>query len=281
MAERTSPRHLLAVGAAFGMAIMTKFSGLILIPVVAVVIGAKVALLEGDDRRAASLRGIVAGSSVLAVAALLGGWFYLRNYLAHGEWVIWNVNLPGAMTWWEHPGFHTAGYYLGFGEVFRHPFFAGFYSFWDGLYSTFWGDGLLAGMVHVETRHLQWNYDFMTLGYWTALPATAAIAIGAGRLIERAFRDDSLHFRIVSSFLFLIVFVLLFSLFIVTFRVPYYAQAKAFYALGAILPVSIAAANGFALVDEALRSTRAAPLRLVFHAWLGTAVAVIVLTYLG
>ncbi|MBW2391071.1 MAG: hypothetical protein JRG89_21935, partial [Deltaproteobacteria bacterium] len=172
-------------------------------------------------------------------------------------------------------------YYLGFGEVFRHPFFAGFYSFWDGLYSTFWGDGLLAGMVHVGTRHLQWNYDYMTLGYWTALPATAAIVLGAGRLIERAFLDDSLRFRIAASFMFLVMVVLLSSLFIVTFRVPYYAQAKAFYVLGATLPLSIAAASGLAIVDEALQSTRAMPLRVVFHAWLGTAAAVVVLTYLG
>lgn len=281
LAERTSLRHWLAVGTALGLAIATKFSGLILVPVFAAVIAAKIGLLDGEDRRAATLRGGLAFATILATAALFGGWFYLRNYLQYGEWVVWNVNLPGAMTWWEYPGFHTAAYYLGFGEALRHPFFAGFYSFWDGLYSTFWGDGLLAGMVHVGTRHSYWNYDFMTLGYWTALPATGVIAIGAGRLIERAFRGDSPNQRIAASFMFLVIIVLLFSLFIVTFRVPYYAQAKAFYILGATLPLSIAAASGFVIVDDVLRSARTAPLRIVYHGWLGTAVAVIVLTYLG
>ncbi|MCH7866951.1 MAG: glycosyltransferase family 39 protein [Myxococcales bacterium] len=281
LAEKTSTRQWLAVGGALGFAIATKFSGLILVPVFAAVIGSKIGLLDGDDRTTAARRGGAAFAGILAATALVGGWFYLRNYLAYGEWVIWNVNLPGTSSWWEYPGFHTASYYSSFGESLRHPFFAGFYSFWDGIYSTFWGDGLLAGMVHVDTRHPYWNYDFMTLGYWTALPLSFLLAIGSGRLLERAFRADSLHARIAASFMFVVMFVLLFSLFIVTFRVPYYAQAKAFYVLAAILPLSIAAASGISVVDRALQSPRMAPLRVIFHGWLGTAVAVIVWTYLG
>jgi hypothetical protein len=281
LAERTSARQWLAVGGALGLAIATKFSGLILVPVFAGVIGTKIALLDGEDRAAAARRGAAAFAGILATTAVVGGWFYLRNYLQHGEWVIWNVNLPGASGWWEYPGFHTASYYLSFGESLRHPFFAGFHSFWDGLYSTFWGDGLVAGMVHVDTRHLGWNYDFMTLGYLTALPASALLAIGSGKLLERAFRADSLRARIAASFVLVVMVVLLFSLFIVTFRVPYYAQAKAFYVLVAIVPLSLAAASGVSVVDRALQSPRLGPLRAIFHAWLGTESAIIVWTYLG
>ncbi len=281
LAESVSMRHALAIGVALGLGIATKFSGLIVVPVFAAVVGTKIGLLDGEDRRSAALRGGCVAAAILAATAVVGGGPYLRNYLQHGEWVIWNVNLPGATTWWEHPGFHTAAYYLSFGESLRHPFFAGFHSFWDGVYSTFWGDGLLAGMAHVSTRHPYWNYDFMTLGYWTALPATLLVALGAGLLVERAFRASSPNARVAASFMFVVLFVLLFSLFIVTFRVPYYAQAKAFYILGAIVPLSLAAANGFATMDRALQSGRAAPLRVVYHGWFGTAVAVIVLTYLG
>ena len=281
LAERTSARQWLAVGGALGLAIATKFSGLILVPVFAAVIGSKIGLLDGDDRAAAARRGAAAFAGILATTALIGGWFYLRNYLQHGEWVIWNVNLPGTTSWWEYPGFHTASYYLSFGESLRHPFFAGFQSFWDGVYSTFWGDGLVAGMVHVDTRHPYWNYDFMTLGYLTAVPASALLAIGSGKLLERAFRADSLRARIAASFVFIVMVVLLFSLFIVTFRVPYYAQTKAFYVLAATLPLSLAAASGFSLVDRALQTPRLGPLRAVFHAWLGTEIAIIVWTYLG
>jgi 4-amino-4-deoxy-L-arabinose transferase-like glycosyltransferase len=279
--EKTSARQWIAVGVALGLGIATKFSGLILVPVFAAVIGTKIGLLEGDDRAAGARRGVLAFAVILAATALVGGWFYLRSYLMYGEWVIWNVDLPGATSWWEFPGFHTASYYLSFGESLRHPFFAGFYSFWDGIYSTFWGDGLVAGMVHIDTRHPYWNYDFMTLGYWTALPASVVLAIGSGRLLERAFRAESLHARIAASFVFVVMFVLVFSLLIVTFRVPYYAQAKAFYVLVAILPLSIAAASGISVVDDALQSRRLASVRTVFHACLGTAIAVIMWTYLG
>lgn len=281
LTARTTVLHIFAIGAALGLAITTKFSGLSLVPVIALVVAGKIGMLEGDDRPAAVRRAALAFTTVILTTALVGGWFYLRNYLQHGQWVIWNVNLPGATTWWEYPGFHTASYYFGFGESLRHPFFAGFYSFWDGIYSTFWGDGLLAGMVQATTRHPYWNYEYMALGYWTALPLTAAIIVGIAMLLRQAFRDRDLQVRITASFLVLVIIVLLFSLLIVTFRVPYYAQAKAFYVLGATIPLSLAAATGIASIDDALKSGRATYLRIPLHGVLGMAGAVIVASFLG
>ncbi len=282
--ERPGFVQWLAIGAALGLAIATKFSGLILVPVVTLVVATKVALLDGDAAQKRSLRGVAALSTMLATTAFVGGGWYLRNYLHFGQWVIWNVDLPGATTWWEHPGFHTAAYYLRFGEVLDHPFYAGFSSFWDGVYSTFWGDGLLAGMVGATTRHPYWNYELMTVGYWFVLPASLILGWGCVALLVRAFRAPTLHARIGASFVFVVIFAMMFSLVIVTFGVPYYAQAKAFYVLGAILPLSLAAGLGFAQLDErlaALHTTGASGLRIVFHAWLGTTMTLIVLTYLG
>ncbi|MCP5044807.1 MAG: hypothetical protein GY944_27580 [bacterium] len=281
LGERRSFAHWLCIGSALGLAISTKFSGLILVPAVTAVVAVGIALLDGDNRRAGARRGLVALMVMLGATAFVGGAWYLRNYLQFGEWVIWNVNLPSTITWWEYPGFHTASYYLRFGESLAHPFYSGFHSFWDGIYSTFWGDGLLAGMASATTRHPFWNYDFMTLGYWTALPATLIVAIGTGVLLVQAFRAPTLRTRVCASFVFVVIAVLVFSLMIVTFRVPYYAQAKAFYILGATLPLSIAAALGLAKVDQWLASSRATGLRIAYHGWLGTAVSVIVLTYLG
>ncbi|MFT5444112.1 MAG: hypothetical protein ACI8W3_003164 [Myxococcota bacterium] len=281
MAAQTTQRQIAVVGVALGLAIATKFSGLMVVPVFAGVIATKIGMLDGQDRTAASKRGIAAFVSIVALTALVGGGYYLRNYLQHNEWVIWNVNLPGTTGWWEFPGFHTASYYLSFGESLRHPFFSGFSSFWDGIYSTFWGDGLLAGMVRAETRHPFWNYDLMTLGYWTALPLTAILCVGIARLLTSAFRDPSMNVRIAASFMVVVIFIFSFSLFIVTFRVPYYAQAKAFYVLGATLPLSMAAASGLVFVDQWLAKLPIAPLRAFYHGTLTTSVAVIVMTYLG
>ncbi|MDP6977485.1 MAG: hypothetical protein QF570_02650 [Myxococcota bacterium] len=270
-----------SIGAALGLAIATKFSGLILVPVVILVVATKIALLDDDAVHKRSVRGAAALFTMLATTAFVGGGWYLRNYLHFGEWVIWNVDLPGATAWWEHPGFHTAAYYLRFGEVFDHPFYAGFSSFWDGVYSTFWGDGLLAGMVGATTRHPYWNYELMTVGYWLVLPASLILAWGCVALLVRAFRAPTLRGRIAASFVFVVIFAMVFSLMIVTFSVPYYAQAKAFYVLGAVLPLSLAAGLGFAHVDERLAAKGASGLRIVFHAWLGTTMTLIVLTYLG
>jgi uncharacterized membrane protein len=79
----------------------------------------------------------------------------------------------------------------------------------------------------------------------------------------------------------LIILVLLFSVFIVTFRVPYYAQAKAFYILGATIPLSIAAATGLSLIDDALKASRVAYLRVPLHGLVGMAAGVIVVSFLG
>src|SRR5262249_25521419 len=72
------------------------------------------------------------------------GWFYARNLRLYGTPLVGNWNLPG-MRWWSQPGFHTASYYLGFGESLRLPVLAGFHSLADSLYSSFWGDGWIAG----------------------------------------------------------------------------------------------------------------------------------------
>lgn len=281
LATRTTQRQIAVVGVTLGLAIATKFSGLMVVPVFAGIIAAKIGMLDGEDRSDASKRGITTFLSIVAITALVGGWYYLRNYLQHDEWVVWNVNLPGATGWWEFPGFHTASYYLSFGESLQHPFFSGFSSFWDGIYSTFWGDGLLAGMVGAETRHPFWNYDLMTIGYWTALPLTAILCVGIARLLVTAFRDPSMNVRIAASFMVVVIFIFSFSLFIVTFRVPYYAQAKAFYVLGATLPLSLAAASGLVFVDQWLAKMPIAPLRAVYHGTIATSVTVIVGTYLG
>ena len=136
-------------------------------------------------------------------------------------------------------------------------------------------------MVGATTRHPLWDYELMTLGYSLAFPGTLIAGFGGVLLLQRAFAAPSLHARIAASFVFLLMAAMLFSLMIVTFSVPYYAQAKAFYILGAILPFSLAAGLGFAEVDDRLAARGASVLRIAFHAWLGTTITLIVLTYLG
>ena len=70
------------------------------------------------------------------------------------------------------------------------------------------------------------------------------------------------------------------ALFTITLRLPYYAQAKAFYILSAIVPLSIVAALGLAWVPERLAGRWPAA-SAIYSGWLGTLAATILLAFLG
>ena len=135
-------------------------------------------------------------------------------------------------------------YYTEFGAALRHPFFAGYASFWDGIYSTLWGDGLAAGMVRLATRHAHWNYEFMTLAYALALPASLLIFVGFGRATFQALTDVDLGRRCALSLITTVLYVVGLALLAITLSLPYYAQAKAFYAIATLVPVALVGALG-------------------------------------
>ncbi len=276
--EQAAPRPigLATVGACLGLAILTKFTALIAIPLVAGCVAARRRLIDGASAAAAA----TSGALVLCVAALVGGWFYLRSWLLLGRPVVGNWDLPGRLGWWEQPGFHTPDYYTSFGTALSRPFFAGYQSFWDGLYSTLWADGLVAGMARVATRHEAWNYDWMTLSAWLAFPATVLLVVGSVRAMRVCLRDSDRGRRLAMSLLVAFAAAGLFALLSITLRLPYYAQAKAFYLLSATVPLSIFAALGLAWPLERLGG-RAAGLGVVYCGWLGTLSGAIALAFLG
>jgi hypothetical protein len=271
------PARILRLAGVLGLAILTKFTALVAVPLVAVFAAAKASLQNG--RRFA--HGAAVAGGLLAGTGLVGGWWYLRNWLLLGRPVVGNWDLPGNAAWWEQPGFHTLGYYTSFGASLQYPFFAGYHSFWDGVYSTFWGDGLVAGMIRLATRHAAWNYDFMMLGYWLALPATALLILGFGRGLRFCVRADGLDRRVAMSLLMAFLFALSFALLAITLRLPYYAQAKAFYTLSGVLPLALVAGLGLAWIPERLTAPRWLPLRVLYSGWLGTLACVIVMSFLG
>jgi hypothetical protein len=71
-----------------------------------------------------------------------------------------------------------------------------------------------------------------------------------------------------------------FALFAITFALPYYAQAKAFYILSAVVPLSIVAGLGLAWALERLPD-RAWPLRMLYCGWLSMLAGSLVLAFLG
>jgi hypothetical protein len=243
LAERAGAGVILWAGAVFGLALLTKFTVLVLLPVAVFFLGLKLGIVE--RARPTRVAGLLA--LFLLGAAAVSGWWYVRNVAHFGRPLVGNWELPGdALVWWQQPGFHTAAYYTGFGAALDRPLFSGFHSFWDALYSTFWTDGWLGGRASVGLRRPAFDYGLMTAVALLAVPATAALFIGAVRAMAEALRAPHARQRAALSFLLVSVWVLGFAMLYVTLELPFFAQARAPYGLALIAPLAFLFARGLA-----------------------------------
>jgi len=261
LAQRVRLAKLALAALLFGLAALSKFTVLATVPVALGFLFWKLALVERAGRaRTAGALAVFAG-----VFLLVAGWFYARSWLHYGTPVVGNWALPGAdQRWWQQPGFHTAAYYLRFGEALRHPYLAGFHSFWDSLYSTFWGDGFVAGRTDPYQRHTFWDYGFMSAGYWLALPASVLLLAGGVRLLREALGRGPAHRRLALGWLATAGYAVGFAFLSLTLALPFFAQAKAAYLLMLTGPLALAFAAGFDALDARLgRAPRA-----LLHGWL-------------
>ncbi len=249
LSERLEVWRVALLGLVLGLAALTKFTALLLIPACALLVGARLLAIE----RASAARAAAASAALVGSALLVCGWFYARSWVLLGDPLIGNWSLPGEdQRWWQQPGFHTPAYYARFGEVLVHPYLSGFRSFWDSLYSTFWGDGFIAGRTDPARRHDFWSYDFMSAGYLAALPATALCLLGAMRSLRHAVAGADPRRRFAHALLLLCVWSLALAFFALTLQLPFFAQAKAAYLLPAAPALALWFALGTRSLDEAL-----------------------------
>jgi len=281
LAKRPSTARLVLLGALFGLAALTKFTVLVLLPIAL----GFVALALWRDERAADVRDepglALRVLALVAPIAAIAGWFYLRNWLVFGDPLMANWgNMPGpGHTWWQQPGFHTAAYFARFGEALAHPYMSGFASFWDSTYSTFWGDGFIAGRVYPPDRHGFWSYDFMSIGYWLALPATALLVFGACRGAQLALRDPDPGRRAAWALLAVCVWVLGLAYLYLALRLAFFGQAKATYLLPLLTPLSLWFALGYRAVED--RLARFPVARAALSGWLAAFAGVLYLGFAG
>jgi hypothetical protein len=263
--------RLAALAIVLGLALMTKYTALITVPVIVFFLGFELLLVEGAGaRRAAAVCG-----SVLAFAFAIGGWVYLRNWIHFGDPVIWNLDVPGGLPWWQPPGFRTFDYYLGFGESLRQPFFSLFHSFWDAHYSATWGEGAPPSIYHLAERHRFWNYDSMAAGYLLALPATLLLGAGFVKVLESALSGGDRRRRAFFTLVAALVFVFFFSVLSVSIRFPFWGGQRASYTLAAVVPAAVCAGVGMARFDRWLAAHGWTALRGIFYGWFGAFVAVL------
>jgi len=263
LAERSGALAAAGIGALFGLAALAKFTVLLVVPVVGVLLAAKWWRIEGLAPRRAAGRAAAFAAAFLGVA----GWYYARNWILLGAPLVGNWELPGRdRVWWQQPGFHTLAWYTSFGQSLVHPYLSGFHGFADAVYSTFWGDGHVAGRVNASDRHGFWRYDFMSAGYWAALPATLLLAAGAIEALRRALTDADPRRRAAFSLLTASVWVVGVAFLYLTLRLPFYAQARAAYLLMLAGPLSVFFALGAGRLDAALSPWP--PARAVLWGWL-------------
>ncbi|HST30670.1 MAG TPA: glycosyltransferase family 39 protein [Chthoniobacterales bacterium] len=246
--ERVSVWSLVSLGACLGAAILTKATGLLLIPPL---VGAFAIRLW--QQRAAAADWLRTFGSSAGAALIVCGWHYLRVWRHFGSPIVGNWDPILGFPLWQDPGFHTAVDYLRFGQALISPMFSGFNGFADGIYSTLWGESLGGGLSGVLSR-TPWNYNLMIGGYWLALLPTLLVIAGAVIASWRFVRQRSAEWFLMLGLAAAVVFALVFM----TLKVPSYAQVKAFYGLVALVPFCALATlgwNAFVGYSRVLRFT--------------------------
>jgi len=267
-------RKFILLGILLGLALLTKITALVVILVAGGFLALKLIFLDRLGVKKAAYRiGLV-----YSVIAVIAGWYFLRNFIYLGHFYVINWNLPMKL-WWQDPGFHSIRYYLGFGEALRHPFLSGFHSFGDAIYSTFWGDAYIGGTGSFEIQHIIWNFEYMSIVYLLALPANLFFVLGLLRSVWMVMRRKDLESNITLAISILLLYAIGLMILYGTLKVPVYGQAKAFYCLSAIGPISIIFAYGLGAVNDWLASPRLWVVRAVFYSWLGTFISMIYLSF--
>jgi tetratricopeptide (TPR) repeat protein len=183
--------------------------------------------------------------AALAACVLVCGWHYWRVWRHFGQPLFPETRWAYGKAWWQDPGYQTAAYFGRFGCALARPFFSGLYSFWDGMYSTLWGDGLCGGAGILASRP-PWNYELMALGCLLALLPTVLIAMGLVSAVRGILRHFDCAWLILLGFGFAMALAILH----LNLVVPSYAEAKAIFGLSAILAVCACAARGWYGVDR-------------------------------
>ena len=222
-------RHFALLGLSIALALLTKYTVLVILPILFFSVLFNYILIQKTRFSTLFLQIFI----VIFIIVSLSGWFYLRNYVTFGKLLIGNWDYL-ISDWWQDPGFHTTSYFASFGNVFSFPYFSGFYSFWDSIYATFWGDSLIGGRAASYAAPL-WNYEYMTVIYLISIPATLFFIIGILKAIYQIILNMDIKWLLCigSNFLFIL------SLVHMNLINPFYAQAKAFYILGALLPITL------------------------------------------
>jgi len=239
--DATRWTRYVTLGGVLGLALLTKYTALLAVVTVLIVVGGT-AVIRHRDRRWAWL---TRAGMTAAMVGLLAGWVGVRNWIHFRTPLAANWDPATGCVWWQDPGYRTSAYYLRFGRSLTRPFFSGLYSYGDGIYSTVWGDGQCAGVAGVRASP-PWHYKVMTVGYTLALFPTALITIGLILALIRWVRRPTAAWALLGGHGLLVGSALCYM----TLKLPYYSVVKGFYGLTAMACLCAFGARGFDLLSR-------------------------------
>jgi len=226
--------HLPVLGFVLGLALLTKVTAVLLVPPLIFLLAYVHSAGDRPVRRIASTI-----ATVLGVALLISGWYYLRNWIELGKPFVGGWEPSHYIEWWQYPGYRTLHQLITFGEALTYPVYSAVNGFWDAIFSTFWLDGFLSSRVRYDWRP-PWNYDLMLSGAWLALLPSAGILLGVLMVLRRPGRAMA-HGQL---FAVCCLGVYLAALLYLYLAVPIYTTAKATYTVGLTPCYAVLAATG-------------------------------------
>lgn len=251
-------RTMALIGLALGFAILTKASALVLaVPLALLVAYCLFASASGD--RNVTVRGMKAYAGVFGAAALVSGWFFLRNLYHLGRPFFGGWEPERGMIWWQDPGYRTPGDFLRFGDALFYPVYASLSSVWNGLYASFWMDSTMGSIIN-RVEAPQWNYGFLLASVWLGLVPTFLILTGFVRTIAAPHTLAGTG-HLFAALCIVIYFVVILNL---CLNVPFFSPIKASYTVGLTPCYAILASAGLEAVSK-----RRAP-RLILYGLLAT-----------
>jgi hypothetical protein len=173
-------------------------------------------------------------------AALVAGWYYLRNWWWLGRPFVGGWDGNRGFTWWQDPGYVSFSTLVSFGTALVHPIYAQTAGFWNGLYSTLWLDGSLSGIALMDYRP-PWNYGFLMACALLALIPCSIMVWGAVKAFRRP--PVALSLACLAAYV-----AAIFHLHVT--QLPVYSTLKATYLLGLIPCLCILAGAGLQALPE-------------------------------
>jgi hypothetical protein len=238
-----SARFVLTLGALLGLALLTKVTALVVVVVLLAVEGGR---LLADRERSAG-RWLLRLGGLAGPVVLLAGWHYLRVFRHFGRafGATWSGEL--GFDWAMDPGYATAEWVFAAGRSLVTPWFAATHSWPDGVYSTLWGDALGGGTAHAGLLP-PWNLGLAAAGFALALLPSGLLLAGTAAALRRWLARQQAGWATVLA----VAGALGAALLAINLKLPFYGVAKAFYVLGALLPLAAL----IALAVEKIARTR-------------------------